>query len=173
MEIADAKQEDVHRIMLKYYNKKIPEGNTTKLYPFTLKKDSHIYGLFFGSEHPLGVEKFLNLAWKHNNINGEANFDIDDDISKRPQMWLPGMERLTKREAFDSRLEEFIYDRGEVTNQDVYYFTLTNGHPPTHARECITRLRKEHKIECDGNIGFSYKSCVNKSPKTIKATPHG
>ena len=169
----NAKHEDVHRIMLNYYKDKIPADNRTRLYPFTLKKGANIYGLIFGSKHPLGVEKFLGLAWDQNKINGEANFDIDDDISKQQPMLFSEMERPTKREAFQVRLEEFINDRGEVTNRDVYDFTLDRGHPTAHARESIARLRRENKIECDGNIGFSYKSCVNKASKTIKATPHG
>ncbi|MFO7903844.1 MAG: hypothetical protein R6U98_14365, partial [Pirellulaceae bacterium] len=57
-------------------------ANKTALYPFTLKKGANIYGLVFGSKHPLGVEKFLDLAWSKNEINGEANFDIDKDVHK-------------------------------------------------------------------------------------------
>ncbi|MGD9128683.1 MAG: three-Cys-motif partner protein TcmP, partial [Planctomycetia bacterium] len=67
--IATAKQVNMHRVMLRYYRKKIPTGNKTKLYPFTIKKGPNIYGLIFGSEHPLGVEKFLDIVWKENELN--------------------------------------------------------------------------------------------------------
>ncbi len=171
--IADAKYENIHRIMLEYYERKIPEENETKLYPFTLKKGAHIYGLVFGSKHPLGVEKFLDLAWNRNKINGEANFDIDDDIRKRQPMLFPEMKKPTKRDVFEACLEEFICRRGEVTNRDVYEFTLNHGHPKSHARKCVMRLKKEGKVEYKGNIGFSFDSCVKKAPKTIRVKTNG
>ena len=142
-----------------------------------INKQTNIYGLVFGSKHSLGVEKFLDLAWNQNKVNGEANFDIDDDAEKqKPTLFdtLPDYERpRTKRDVFESRLEEFINEGGEVTNRDVYDFTLNHGHPSSHAKECISRLRKEGKIECDGKIGFRYDSCFKKAPKTIKAKANG
>lgn len=171
--IADAKYGDIHRIILEYYERKIPEGNETKLYPFTLKKGANIYGLVFGSKHPLGVEKFLDLVWDQNKINGEANFDIDDDIQKRQRHLFSDMEQPTKRKVFEARLEEFICGQGEVTNLEVYEFTLNSGHPKSHAKDCVSRLRKEGRIECDGRIGFSYDSCFKKKPKTIKVKTNG
>ena len=174
-EITKAKYEDIHRIMLDYYKGKIPEGNDTKLYPFTLKKGANIYGLIFGSKHVLGVEKFLDLAWDKNRINGEANFDIDDDVNKQqPTLWVE-MKQPTKSEVFESHLEDYISKHGEVTNRDVYEFTLNHGHPKSHAKNCVMRLKKEGKVEYKGNIGFSYSSCVRprKEPKIIKAKNNG
>ena len=174
-EISAAKHEDIHRVMLEYYKQKIPEGNPTNLYPFTLKKGANIYGLVFGSKHPLGVEKFLDLVWDQNKINGEANFDIDDDIKKQHPTLFPEMKLPTKREVFEAHLEYFINSNrhGEVTNRDVYFFTLAHGHPKSHARECVIRLKKEGKVEYKGNIGFSYGSCVKNPPRTIKVKTNG
>ena len=73
------KHTDVHREILKYYRNMLPPENKTKLHPFSIKKGNNIHGLIFGSKHPVGVEKFLNIAWSENQINGEANFDIDDE----------------------------------------------------------------------------------------------
>jgi len=178
--IKSVKHEDVHRVMLEYYKEQIPTDNDTQLYPYTLKKNSNIYGLVFGSKHPLGVEKFLDLVWKQNCLNGEANFDIDDDVEKaRPSLFdvLPdNVRQKTKREVFESRLEAFIRERGEVTNRDVYLFTLDHGHPKSHAGECIKRLRAEGAVSCDGRIGFSYDSCVkngHSALKTIRSTNNG
>jgi len=178
-EISAARHENIHRIILDYYTQKIPKNNPTRLYPFSLKKRSNIYGLIFGSKHPLGVEKFLDLVWKENVINGEANFDIDDDVEKQqPTLFdsQPGFERRkTKRELFEDCLKNFIHKRGQVTNRDVYYFTLNHGHPKSHAGECIRRLKKEGKVEYSGQIGFSYNSCCKKNSvlKIIKVTTNG
>ncbi|MEA2083505.1 MAG: hypothetical protein U9O82_04540 [Thermodesulfobacteriota bacterium] len=149
------------------------------MYPFSLKKGSNIYGLIFGSKHPLGVEKFLDLVWVQNAINGEANFDINDDVEKgQPTLFdlLPDFERpKTKRELFEDYLEEFIHNHGQVTNREVYDFTLIHGHPKSHAGECIIRLKSEGKVEYSGRIGFSYKSCGKKNSvlKTIKWITNG
>lgn len=176
--VAGAKYEDVHRIMLDYFKGSIPEGNPTKLHPFTLKKGANIYGLIFGSKHPLGVEKFLDLAWDKNKINGEANFDIDDDIEKKVRTLFdgqPGYERhKTKKELYEVTLENFIVANKEVTNLDVLKFTFDLGHPKSHAKECIRNLRKAGKIICDSQIGFSYQTCIKKKKiKTIKAKTNG
>ncbi|MBI5208127.1 MAG: three-Cys-motif partner protein TcmP [Candidatus Firestonebacteria bacterium] len=77
---------DIHRTILEYYKKQLPVNSQTKLYPFTIKKNQNIYGLIFGTKHVLGIEKFLRIAWDKNSINGEANFDIDEDSD--PQLVL-------------------------------------------------------------------------------------
>jgi hypothetical protein len=38
-----------------------------------------VNGLIFGSSHPLGMDKFLQVAWNKDVINGEADFDINRD----------------------------------------------------------------------------------------------
>lgn len=177
--IAEAKQGNMHRLMLDCYRATIPAGNKTKLYPYTLKKGSNIYGLIFGSEHLLGVDKFLKIAWKESELNGEANFDIDDDITKerdKEQQLLPGFaHEPTKLDVFESRLEKFIRDKKIVRNREVYLFTLEQGHLGSHAKKCVLRLKKEEKVDCPGNIGVSYDSCIKGDPelKIIKAKTHG
>lgn len=175
--IRNSDHESIHRAILNYYKEKIPTGNKTKLYPFSLKKGGNVYGLVFGSKHPLGVEKFLDLAWDKNRINGEANFDIDRDLPKQePSLFdaVPDYEKpKTKREKFELELEEFIQRQGKTTNRDIYYFTLEQGHPKSHARECLSRLKREGKVVYKGQIGFSYKSCVKKEPKIIEVTNNG
>jgi hypothetical protein len=173
--LTNARVQNIHRIMLEYYRAMIPPDNQTKLYPFTLRKGGNIYGLVFGSSHLLGVEKFLDLAWHENAINGEANFDIDDDWENQMPVLFPELRRLTKREAFERDLEKFISDSRETTNRDVYEFTMANGHPKIHARECIIRLRKEKKIDCPWPFGISYKGCISRTAKLvhIRILKHG
>ena len=68
-----------------------------RVYPFTIKKKRGVYGLIFGSKNPLGVEKFLRVAWETNPINGVANFDIFDD-SPKPQLTFDFEKKVTKIE---------------------------------------------------------------------------
>lgn len=72
----------IHRNIIDQLKKRLPENSKLKLYPFSLKKGANIHGIIFGASHPRAVDKFLSIAWKRNETNGEANFDIDDDFMK-------------------------------------------------------------------------------------------
>ena len=85
IDMSEAKQNPykfIHRSIIEQLKKKLPSNTKLKLYPFSLKKGANIYGIIFGASHPRAVDKFLTIAWKRNEINGEANFDIDDDELK-------------------------------------------------------------------------------------------
>lgn len=62
----------VHRAALDYYRSLLPSDERHFLAPFSIKKGSNIYGLIFGSAHPLGMDKFLQVAWQSDRISGEA-----------------------------------------------------------------------------------------------------
>ncbi len=140
------KPANIHREILCYYRNMLPHDSDVKLYPFTIKKSGGYYGLVFGSQHCLGVQKFLGVCWKKNRVNGEANFDIDDDYKCR-QPSLFGDNRMTKLEQFDKELCCFIVDRGEVTNQDVLEFTLSKGFEPKQAAVTLRKMRDTKIIE--------------------------
>jgi three-Cys-motif partner protein len=144
----------IHRNILEELRKRIPQGNETKLYPFTIKKNANVYGIVFGASHPRAVDKFLDTAWKENNINGEANFDIDDDLNKK-QLDLFGLQRPTKIQKFQRELRERIISKVLVTNKDVYDYTLEQGHIPSHAKEEMKRMKEE------GLISYSRSPMIN------------
>lgn len=161
--IKNAPHDKIHRIVLDYYRKKIPPENETKLYPFSLKKGRSIYGLIFGSKHLRGVEKFLKIVWKKNELNGEANYDIDDTEQRS---LFPG--KLSKIELFEHTLEKLISEKKKMTNLDIYHFALEEGHIPRHARDALVKLKKTGKVAYDGIIGCSYDSCCNPKKRNIK-----
>jgi hypothetical protein len=104
----------------------------------------------------LGVEKFLKIAWETNELNGEANFDIDEDW-KSAQMPLFGNRKLSKIEKFQLELEKFILSKNEFSNKEVYDFTLENGHIINHALPVIKKLA--NKISYTGHHNISYNKC--------------
>lgn len=167
--LRSSRHEDVHRIVLDYYAGKIPLGNETRLYPFSIKKGGNIYGLVFGSKHPRGVEKFLNIVWDKSRLSGEANFDIDGDRDKTTLHLFEDMDRPTKRQKFEQDVEERIADRKKVTNRELYEFALANGHPSRHVSEVVRKLHKAGKVDYDGRIGFSFDACYKKPVKSIRA----
>src|SRR5260370_13064718 len=80
----------VHRAALDYYRSLIEHGRRYFLAPFSIKKNSNIYGLIFGSAHPLGIDKFLQVAW--DNVTGRPKASpsrratVDFPAPPRPRM---------------------------------------------------------------------------------------
>ena len=151
----------IHRIVLEKYRSLIPDHSDLMIFPFSIKKRANIFGIVFGSKHILGVEKFLKIAWDKNRINGEANYDIDEE-SKKQQMELNFDDgsiytKQTKIELFNQNLEKFIKTNKIVSNEDLYYFTYFNGHIAYHTRECLKELKKEKKIDYKGHSKISWQ----------------
>lgn len=138
----------VHKSILDQLKERISPESTLKLYPFTIKKGQNIFGIIFGAKHILAVDKFLATAWKKNEVNGEANFDIDDDSSKS-QLDLFGEKKLTKIESFQAKLRKYILLKCLRTNKDVYNFALEQGHIPSHAADELRKMKKEGLISYD------------------------
>ena len=139
----------IHRSILEQLREKIPVNCPTRLYPFTIKKGCNVYGIIFGASHPRGVEKFLQTAWAENNINGEANFDIDDDKNKG-QADLFGYVELTKIMKFRQEIHQAILDGTLETNKEAFDFALNQGHLPSHAADEIKLMKKEKLISYKG-----------------------
>ncbi|MDR2144993.1 MAG: three-Cys-motif partner protein TcmP [Tannerella sp.] len=138
----------------KYIHKSILEQlreqyKKLSLYPFTIKKGANVYGIIFGATHPRAVDKFLKTAWDKNEINGEANFDIDDDSSKK-QLSLFESKKLTKIESFKQSLRQEILDRKIKNNKDAFYYTQKQGHIPSHSKEEISKMKEGKLIDYEG-----------------------
>jgi len=140
----------IHRTLLAKLKSFLPIDSKLKLYPFSLKKGSNIYGIVFGAKHLRAVEKFLSIGWKINGINGDANFDIDQDQSKR-QIDAFDDHNKTKLELFQELLEKSIMNGFLTTNTDIYKFSLALGHPPKHASEYLRQLKREGKVSFEGS----------------------
>ncbi|MBS1794866.1 MAG: three-Cys-motif partner protein TcmP [Acidobacteria bacterium] len=154
VEMSEVKSEPyrfVHRSFINQLKKKLPLNTQLKLYPFSLKKGANIYGIIFGASHPLAVDKFLRIAWKRNEINGEANFDIDDDNLKK-QRSLFGNQPLTKIEAFQENVRNKILNKEIVDNFQLFGFVLEEGHLPKHATEILRKMKSEGEIWFDGKF---------------------
>ncbi len=150
----------IHRIVLEKYRSLIPVNSELKIFPFSIKKGANIYGIIFGSKHILGVEKFLQIVWNKNSINGEADYDIDEDNTKQ-QLVLnfenpSDTKKLTKIESFEEKLEEFIKANGITTNIELYNFTYTNGHISKHTNSLLKELKRLKKITYSGHTKISW-----------------
>jgi three-Cys-motif partner protein len=139
----------IHRNVIEQLRKKLPFNSALKLYPFSLKKGANIFGIVFGAKHPLAVDKFLNIAWKRNPINGDANFDIDDD-SKKSQLDLFGNKKLTKIEEFQENLRIKVLSQEIKNNFDALRFVHDEGHIGKHASDCLREMKKKNEIYYEG-----------------------
>lgn len=138
----------IHRSLIAGIKKKLPAGSALKLYPFSIKKGANIHGIIFGATHPRAVDKFLNLAWGKNELNGEANFDIDDD-AKKTQVDIWGARNQTKIERFKDTVRKKVL-AGEIkSNADLLHFVFAEGHVSRHAAEVLREMKKSGALTYD------------------------
>lgn len=149
--------DQIHDYVTDCFQQVVSEFSDYSLYPFSIKKGSNIYGLIFGSQHPKGIDKFLEIAWKENPSNGKANYDIAHD-AETIQLTIFG-KVLTKIEKFQYKLEKLILSQELSSNCDVYFYTLKKGHPKKHSIEVVKKLKKDHKIVYSGQPKINFKNC--------------
>jgi three-Cys-motif partner protein len=148
-DLANNNYYNIHRTIFNYYKSLIPATITYYLAPFSIKKNSNIYGLIFGSGHTLGIEKFLNQSWKFDKLRGEANFDIDNENHTINQIDMFSNKVLgpKKIEAFENELKELILKKKLKSNYQVYEYSLTTGFLPKHANTVLRKLWSEKIIK--------------------------
>jgi three-Cys-motif partner protein len=140
----------IHRVVLEYYRSKIPNGKKYFLAPFSIKKPSGIYGLIFGTNHTLGIEKFLQVCWRHDKLTGEANFDIDNEKIDLTNLGMFAEYNIpNKKQIFDSSLKEKILQKDLKTDLEVYHFCLNEGFLLKEATLILKELKKAGKINFD------------------------
>ncbi len=160
----------IDRLVLTYYRSLIPNSKEYFLVPFSIKKPSGIYGLIFGTNHTLGIEKFLHVCWKHDKLRGEANFDIDNE---KINMSKPGFFQEynvpSKKQIFVSNLKEKILRQELKSDKEVYLFTLSEGFLMKEANIILKELEKEDKITYEFKpISSDLHKIKSNSPIKIK-----
>jgi three-Cys-motif partner protein len=150
--IKKCNSKEIHNIVCREFEKYIPPNiNSYSLIPFSIMKSDkkNIYGLVFISKHIRGADKFLDVVWKKNIINGKANFDIEDEKNKAQGNLFTG-NSLTKIEVFQNNLKDCILNKDITNNKGVFIYTLNQGHIPKHAHDIIIEMKKEKLVEYNG-----------------------
>lgn len=150
---------NVHRKVCNAYRRLIPSDRRYYLAPFSIAKDfgSNVYGIVFGSSHPLGMDKFLKICWTEDSLRGEANYDIDDDnIVLGQQTFWP--ERPKKIESFEKQLATRVLEGTLRDNVDLYDYALNHGFRATHAKDALEKMIKEGQLP-NQTFAISYESC--------------
>ena len=154
----------IHRNVVELLRKKLPGNTKIKLYPFSLKKGANIHGIIFGASHPRAVDKFLSIAWKRNETNGQANFDIDDDSSKM-QLDIFSSKKL---EGFKKNLRAKVLAKEIKNNFDALHFVHNEGHIGNHAAEILREMKKKGEISYDGTSPLVTYDNVYKNNKKVE-----
>ena len=168
--IKDVEYNLIHEHLLDQIRDLLPSNTALKLYPFSIKKGSNIYGIVFGAQNPRAVEKFLNLAWKENALNGSANFDIEDDDVQGSQMNLFAVPKMTKLKKFEIALENFVLANLPILNSSLYLWTLKRGHTPSQALAVLKNLKKNNKITYTGRSPKIKYSSLRKEEDQVMIT---
>lgn len=150
-EVENTPYHKIHNLVLEYYKSLIPSDKEYYLAPFSIKKNAGLYGIIFGSNNVLGIEKFLNSAWKIDPDRGTANFDIDNDniIPGQVDLFTGQIERPKKIDFFEITLEKKIRDKTLKTDKSIYLFTLNSGMKTSYARAVLRKLINDNVIARD------------------------
>lgn len=149
-ELEKSKYSDMHRLVVNKVKSRLPPHSKTKIFPYSIKKNTNIYGILFGSKSYTAVDKFLSIGWKRNELNGEADFDIDQDL-KKGQLDMFSGKKLTKIENFQNELKEYLRTKEEITNKEIIIYTYEQGHIPKHAVALMKKLKSEKLITLEGS----------------------
>jgi three-Cys-motif partner protein len=143
-----------HRIVFEYYKSLISNEKRYYLGQFAIKKNANIYGVIFGSSHPLGLKKFLDVAWKIDPHTGDANFDIDRDAIRQgqPSFDFEGdgsSNKVKKLVAYERDLIDFL--KTGRTNIEVYLFSIDKGISIPKTNEILKSLENKQCLKFTGD----------------------
>ena len=143
----------IHRKVVEHYKSLISKSKKYFLAPFSIKKGPNIYGLVFGTNHTLGIEKFLSIAWKKDKLTGEANYDIDNEkINLNQQTLFEEFNKPSKRQVFENSLSAGILNGELTTNYDVYLFGLNEGFLLKDVNSVLKKLKADNKVIFDFSL---------------------
>lgn len=157
------KPNEIHRAVANYFRDLIPEGKEYYLQHFSIRKEEkkgNYYGLIFGSNHTLGMEKFLKVCWKHDAFSGEANYNIDNNFEKGTLFF--HSERTIKKDIVSNKIKQLILSGKISDNITGLKFSMQNGCEPKLFTEVVQQLEKEKQIERYGDIN-NQSSVVHKA----------
>ncbi|WP_316837817.1 three-Cys-motif partner protein TcmP [Pedobacter nutrimenti] len=156
----------IHVNIIAQIRNKLPPQTKLKLYPFSLKRGVNIHGIIFGASHPRAVDKFLDIAWKKNKSNGQANFDIDDEASINQINMFSGV-RKSKIRSFQDGVKFRILNGDIKNNFELYDHVIAEGHVPSHAVECVKQMKKNGEVFYDNNSPLANYENVYKNKRKL------
>ncbi len=140
----------------------IPKEKEYYVHNFTIKKGANYYGLIFGTNHSLGMEKFLTVCWKQDPLAGESNCNIDNDFEEGTLFFNP--TNTNKIQMVKNKIKEKIKNGIIRDNLTGLRYALSEGCRPKLFVEVVDELLKMKKITIVGKINRTASS-VHKAKK--------
>lgn len=138
---------ECHRVIARYFESLVKEKEYYIGY-FSIKYDKNIYGVIFGSNHSFGAEKFQKVCWEIDNITGEADYNIDNELIYHGQSVLFEENKIPRKiKEFNDLLKNSIKNKIVTTDVDAYKLALRKQCLPKHAANVLKELMIENIID--------------------------
>lgn len=158
----ESRPKECHRVITDYFRNLISPEKNYYLHSFTIQKGTNYYGLIFGTNHSLGMEKFVKVCWRHDKLAGESNCNIDNDFELGSLFYDPN--NSIKRNTMQSILESKILQSEITDNITGLNYVLKNGCEPKLFVEVVKKLLQQGKIQVDGKFN-SQSTNIHKAEK--------
>ena len=149
----ESKPKECHRQIAQYYRNIIPVNKEYYLHHFTIKKGTNYWGLIFGTNHTLGMEKFLKVCWTKDKLSGESNCNIDNDFQIGTLFY--NENETVKKQAIEEDIRTKIFSGEIPDNISGLKYSLKNGCLPELFTSIVKKLESEKKIKRTGELNFS------------------
>ncbi len=149
----DKKPNEIHRAIAEYFRVLIPKEKEYYLHHFSIRKEEkkgNYYGLIFGSNHTLGMEKFLKVCWKYDVLSGEANYNIDNNFEEHTLFYQDGSP--VKKEAMIQDIKEQLLSGKIKDNLAGFKYTVSKGCEPKLFTQVIKELELKQQIVREGEV---------------------
>jgi three-Cys-motif partner protein len=148
------KPKECHKLIADYFENLIPKNKEYYLNHFTIKKGANYYGLIFGTNHTLGMEKFQKVCWDVDSKAGEADFNLNDDFLEGTLFY--GKVETNKIQSVKEEIKQKILSRKITNNIDGLKLSLKLRCLPKIFTDVVKELEKNGKIRRIGDS--TYKS---------------
>lgn len=161
----ESQPKECHRVITEYFRSLIPANKEYYLHSYTIQKGKNYYGLIFGTNHTLGMEKFLKVCWKHDKLAGESNCNIENDFEPGSLFFDPSNTNKKQRVLEEIKKEILL---GNVTNNKLgLKFALQNGCEPSLYVKAISELIENKKVDIIGKFNKQATNIHKVSEYTI------
>ncbi|MCD4794042.1 MAG: three-Cys-motif partner protein TcmP [Bacteroidales bacterium] len=170
----DRKPNEIHRAVADYFRDLIPIEKEYYLHHFSIRKEANkgnYYGLIFGSNHTLGMEKFLKVCWRNDEFSGEANYNIDVNYEQGSLFYDP--KNPVKKENVKKKIEDQILQEKIRDNTTGLKYAMNEGCEPKLFTEVVQEMEKQRIIIRVGNVNNSSTNIHRAKIYQIKIVNNG
>lgn len=146
----ETQPKECHRIIADYFRNLIPDNKEYYIHHFTIQKGVNYYGLIFGTNHTLGMEKFVRVCWMEDENSGESNCNINNDFEKGTLFYDPA--NTTKKKIIREKLETLILNGNIKSNIEGLKWVLSQGCEPRLFVEVAKSLIEQNKVVIQGKF---------------------